>query len=220
MIYAFLGTDRTKIHTKAHAWITVARSKQPGLTYTRITEEDFSKEILLEQLSGSSLFVQKLLIAFSEVGELGREVLLEHLQDLSESENVFVIIDSAFSKKEQDLISARAVKTFTFDSVSEGPDWSLFAVGGALARGDLKSAWVSYIEKRREGVEAEVLAGIIHAKIRKLLAEKGSQPWQGYSRYFLDLYHSARRGEVELDEAVEYFLLTCEKTCPPTRTRT
>lgn len=220
MIYAFLGTDRTKIHAKAQAWIQVARTKQPELTYSRITEEDFSKEVLLEQLSSSSLFIQKLLITLDEVGEMGRGVILEHLQDLSESENVFVIADSAFSKKEQDLIGAQAVKVFTFDTKTEGPDWSLFAVGGALARGDLKGAWVSYTEKRREGVEAEVLAGIIHAKIRKLITEKGAEPWQYYSRYFLDLYHSARRGEMEFDEAVEYFLLTCEKTCPPTRTRT
>lgn len=219
MIYAFIGNDREAVHSKSQAWMAAARKKQPELTYVRLTPEEFSVEALLEYVSSSSLFVQKILVTLDEISE-GKEfsLLLEHIDTLADSENVFVLIDSGLTPKEKTAVEKAATKTVVCEKKTEGPDWSLFAVGGALAKGDLKGAWVSYVKKRREGIEPEALAGIIHSKIRKLIIEDTTKNWSAYSKYFLDLYHGARRGEMELDEAVEYFLLTCEKSCPPTRT--
>lgn len=210
MIYAFIGGDQNKVRAKASAWISAVKEKQPHVTYIRFTPDTFSSEELGNLLSSNPLFGEKLLISID--GLLSdtdtREAARGFLGALAESDHVAVLIDSALSKKDQEQIGKVAEKVFLYETRKEAAkDWSAFEVANAIARKDVRGAWVAYISQRKKGDEPEMLAGIMHAKVRKL-TQQNPREWSGFSMALLEAYNGSRRGEWELDAALEHALLT------------
>lgn len=201
MIYAFYGSDTHKVSTKAHAWISASRGKDPSITYIRMTEDSFDTAILHENLGGQSLFAKRMLISLDGVLESREEDISNLLEDMASSENVFAIIAGKVKAPLAKQLEKHATKTFLFDAVTKDgkPD---FALWNAIDRKDGLTAWKLYYKERLQGVSAEQLAGFIHSKLRRAKATRK------LSRKFIDTYHEARRGEVDFDEGMEVLLLS------------
>lgn len=201
MIYAFYGSDTHKVSAKAHAWIDASRKKDPNITYIRMTEDTFDLGVLQENLGGQSLFAKRMLISLDGVLGEHEEEVFELLEAMADSENVFALIDGKIKAASTKKLEKYATKTFVFDAkVSDGkPD---FALWNAIDRRDGLTAWKIYYQQRLEGGKAEMIAGFIHSKLRR------SKSTRQLSRKFIDMYHEARRGEVDFDEGVEALLLS------------
>ena len=204
MIYAFIGTDKQKVQAKAHAWINAGREKDPSLTYVRITDDLFDEGLILENLGGQSLFAKRMLISLDGLCDKREDFLLEHMQALAESENVFALIDGKLLTKAKKEVEKHATKVFSYDLPAK-ENKPNFAIWNALDRGDGLTAWKEYQKERRGGGEPDMLAGFIHSKLRKNIPGNKSAARQ--SRKFIDFFHEARRGEVDFEEGLELFLL-------------
>lgn len=208
MIYAFIGTDTETVRAKANAWIAAGRSKDPSLTYMRITEDTFDEGAILENLGGQSLFAKRMLISLDGVCKSYEDFMLEHMPALAESENVFACIEGSLLAKTKKELQKHATKVFAYDLVQKdsGPN---FAIWNAIDRGDGVTAWKEYQKERRNGGALDPLAGFIHSKLRKnIVKDKKSAR---LSRAFIDFYHEARRGDVDFEEGLELFLLQLQK---------
>lgn len=201
MIYAFYGADTHKVSAKAHAWIEASRKKDPSITYIRMTEDTFDLAVLQENLGGQSLFAKRMLISLDGVLEEYEEEVLELLEPMENSENVFALIAGKVKAATAKKIEKHATKSFVFDTKAKDgkPD---FALWNAIDRRDGLTAWKIYYQQRLEGGKAEMIAGFIHSKLRR------SKSTRALSRKFIDMYHEARRGEVDFDEGVETLLLS------------
>ncbi len=204
MIYAFIGTDHTKVRAKAHAWIEAGKAKDPSLTYLRITEDTFDGGSILENLGGQSLFAKRMLISLDGVCKSNEDFILENIKSLAESDNVFAIIEGKLLSKAKKAIEGNATKVFSYDLPAKDSKPN-FAIWNAIDRGDGLSLWKEYQKERRAGGEPEMLAGFIHSKLRRNIPKDENAARQ--SRKFIDFYHAARRGEVDFEEGLELFLL-------------
>lgn len=204
MIYAFIGTDHTKVRSKAGAWIDAGRAKDPELTYIRMTEDSFDEGVILENLGGQSLFAKRMLISLDGVCAKNEAFVLENLKSLAESDNVFALIEGKLLAKAKKEIEKHATKVFSYDAVTKDGKPN-FAIWNAIDRGDGVTAWKEYQKERKAGGEPEMLAGFIHSKIRRNIP--GNKVAARQSRTFIDFYHEARRGEVDFEEGLELFLL-------------
>ncbi|MBL1434125.1 hypothetical protein COB87_000940 [Candidatus Wolfebacteria bacterium] len=204
MIYAFIGTDGQKVRTKANAWIEAGRAKDSQLTYVRITEDLFNEDLVLENLGGQSLFAKRMLISLDGVMQKNEAFILEHLQHLAESDNVFALIEGKLLAKAKKEIEKHAVKVFSYDLPAKDSKPN-FAIWNAIDRGDGLVAWKEFQKEHMEGKEVETLAGFIHSKLRRNIPKDKHAARQ--SREFIDFYHKARRGEIDFKEGLELFLL-------------
>ncbi|XKT75319.1 MAG: hypothetical protein ACJKSS_00815 [Patescibacteria group bacterium UBA2103] len=205
MIYSFIGTDSDKVRNKALAWIEAGRAKDPNLTYIRMTEDSFDEGVILENLGGQSLFAKRMLISLDGVLGKHEEFILNNIDAIQESDNVFAIIDGKLLAKPKKAIETASAKVFTYDLPAKDGKPN-FVLWNAIDKKDGVAAWKEYQKEKRAGAEPEMLAGFIHSKLRKNIGKNPET--KESSRKFIDMYHAARRGEVDFEEGVEHFLLS------------
>ena len=204
MIYAFFGTDYEKVRNKAHAWILASRTKDPQLTYIRMTNDSFDENLFHEALEGQSLFAKRMLISLDSVCADHEEILLSHIKNMQASSNVFALIEGKLSAKTARALDGVVEKSFVFDKAG-GSGKPNFALWNAIDKRNGVLAWCEYQKERNKGAQPEMIAGFIHSKLRKNMAK--NKDAQKDSRVFIDIYHSARRGEIDFEEGLELFLL-------------
>jgi DNA polymerase III delta subunit len=213
MLYAIYGSDGEKVRVEARKFIEVARSREPNLAFVRITPDTWDASVVSGYLEAQGLFVEKVLVVLDGVleGETKDEAF-SLLKECGSSHNVFLVIAGALSKTTLTKLEKHATKTYSFDQKTDSKkeEWNIFALGNAWERGDTCAAWVLYRDARARGMEPEVLAGILHATMRRGIEKGGrTRPRDAYmsaARELTNIYHAARQGVWELDVALEHFL--------------
>ena len=66
MVYLFTGNDTEKLRSKAFAWVTAARNKEPEASYVRLSAEQITDEALEEIVASQGLFFSKLLVLLDD----------------------------------------------------------------------------------------------------------------------------------------------------------
>ena len=115
---------------------------------------------------------------------------------------------------------------------SNAKPFNIFSLTDAFGRRDKKQLWILYNQAVVSGSEPEEIHGILFWQLKSILialgsksvADSGLKPYvfdkasgfaRNYSReelqkmsaQFVDIYHNARRGLVEMDVAIEKFIL-------------
>jgi hypothetical protein len=215
MLFVIHGSDTEKVRVEARKFVDVAKTREPDLVHVRVTADTWDFGEVVSYISAQGLFVEKVLVALDGVFEgEAKEEMLSLIKDFSASNNVFLLILGDAPKTLLTKLEKHAAKIYTFHKKEEKKDtpWNVFEIGNAWEAKNPLKTWIAYHEARARGIEGEVLLGILHATIRRGL-EKGSKTRSknellSSSREVLFLYHAARRGEWELNVALEHFLTT------------
>jgi DNA polymerase III delta subunit len=203
-------------------------------TLTLITSEQYEPGMLANALGGTSLFGGRqifLLDTPSALAEFEEEVL-SALAELAESENVFLILEGPLlaGKVKQYQKHAEAVENH---GVPHSREERNFALTDALMNRDRRRLWVALQELRLAGSPDEQIIGQLWWQLKNLrLVEltktaneagmneypykKAKQSLRNFSNdhevsavalSLLEMMHETRTGSVDLDVALEQWVL-------------
>lgn len=217
MIYFFHGTDTDKARMKVHELISSLRKKKPDAAFFSINSENFNLAQLQEYIGGQGLFSNKYIVFLDRLCEK-KEVkadFINALKEISESENIFIILEGKIDKATSAKIEKKSEKVVAFDLKEiekKEEDLNVFELANALGRKDKKELWMLYRGYVDKGNAPEELHGILFWKAKTMLLAGGNGYWkQEELLSFIDglitVYHESRRGTHELETGLEAFLL-------------
>jgi len=187
--------------------------KKARYEIARITDAN-SIEDLRAALQGPGMFGGKRILVLE--GVLANEemlpLVLETLPRLAESAEVVFVYEEKPNADLRRKLEKYAETRVRHDALGKAKDNTVFALAGALARGDRKALWVGYQRALARGERAEAIHGILFwgAKRVLLAARKGSTEYQRGAALVAELAelpHKARRSGFELEYALERFML-------------
>lgn len=229
MLAVFFGTDRTSVRDAAKAYTDKA-----GEAVTALDESTYISGQIGSSVGATSLFGGSevfLLDTPSSDDDFYSEVL-EHLSDMANSENTFVVMEAALlaDPKKKYGKHASVIEEFT---AAKAERFNSFAIADALARKDKKQMWVLLQQAKLAGLREEEIIGMLWWQLKALrLAARTSSPEEAgmkdfpykkakqslskfetgevdrLSRSLLELYHHGHQGLRDLDVALEEWVLT------------
>ncbi len=208
MINFIYGSD-TKAKSEQVAML--AKSSMPLF----IPANQISENLLNSYASQVSLFGEKQTIVLenplTESDVVFDEVLLKVLKD---SETQFIFTEDSFTATELKKYKKYFEKEFKFDSeikkvIKNNP----FDIANAYGARDKIKTWTLYMSIIEKGEAPEAIAGMLFWKIKTLLAGSLTKPFTRpellqASSSLVDIYHKSHRGECDIEQALEQFILT------------
>ena len=214
MIYLFYGSDAGKVRAKAFQWVAAARQKAPEAPYIRIAADAVTEESLAEAASSQGLFFSKTLVLLDDPFSLSEsaELVLEHLEMLSTSQNPIAIVAPKLLAARVKKVSAVSEKTFESNVVEKKERGFNSGLVNALGSRDSELLWKEITKALREGDAPEAVHGLLHWKARDMM-QKGSSKWgkdgaRKLSRDLIELLSDSRSGDLPLAENLERFALS------------
>lgn len=229
MIYAFAGTDTEK----RQAAVSSLLQKYPEAPIFRFDDLNKDPADLYNLIGGDDLFAEMRLVVIDKLLETDFGVhVLENLAKLSESPNVFVIIENSLEKETLKALEKEAKDLKVFDLPKTKDDrFNIFQITDAFGARDKKSSWVLMQKALRRDISVEEILNILIWQVKNLLLAKGAKSMketglspfvhdkslkysdnfeaeelQGISRSLAKLYHESHLG-LELAPNLEIFLL-------------
>jgi DNA polymerase III delta subunit len=213
MLHLFTGTDRELVRKKLNAAVAKAAGKH-GVV--RISDAN-SRADLETSFEGAGMFGEKRVVVLENVlaNEEMHEILLAALPRLRDSEERFFIFEEKPDAATRRTLEKYAETSERFDISNRSRERgnTIFALANALKRGDKKALWVAYQRELAGGNEPEAIHGVLfwgakqmflstrvdnaeHRRSARLIAELAELP------------HASRRRGVEIEYALERFLLS------------
>lgn len=210
MIYFFTGTDREKARAAMNGEITGA-IKKVHKDIVRITDAH-SIDDLRVALQGAGMFGTARVLVFESVlmNEDMKTILLLQLSRLGESEEPIFWYEEKPTADLRKKIEKFSEKSVRYDAVKKERDTSIFTISNALARGDKKALWVEYQRALVRGDAPEAIHGVLFWGAKRMIASSSHRA-ETLIAELAELPHKARRGGVELEYALERYLLTVNK---------
>ncbi len=217
MIYFYYGTDINKARRKAHELIDSLQKKKPDASFFKIDSESFSVERISEYIESQGLFSNKYIVFLDRLCEKKeiKESFVDLLKEISESENIFIVLEGKLDKATATKIEKKSEKflNFSLEEAPEKPVYNAFALADAFARRDRKNAWMLYRKSIDAGEAPEALHGMIFWKVKTLILSGYGGDWKKDElikamNKLVVLYHDARRGKHELETGMEAWLLS------------
>ncbi|OGG41473.1 hypothetical protein A2837_03115 [Candidatus Kaiserbacteria bacterium RIFCSPHIGHO2_01_FULL_46_22] len=230
MLRIFFGNDQIKVRQRAVA--LVEQFREEGLLVETIDSDNYDSGEVLEAAQKASLFGGQIIYLVdtpSADQDLNAEVI-NNFEALANSPHTFVVIEGPLLVDEK----KRWGKYAEIEEIKSAatPRFNTFALADALARRDRKSLWLIWNEARLSGIAPEELVGILwwqfkslrlaaltnsaeeagmkdypYQKAKRALIKFKTEEAETLSHSLLDTYHQSRLGGLDLDLAVERWLL-------------
>ncbi len=217
MLYFFYGTDIDKARSKSHDLVDSLRKKKSDASFFILNSENFNSNILQEYIGGQGLFSNKYIIFLDRICE-NKEIkdeFLDFIKPISESENIFVLLEGKLDKATATKIEKKSEKFLKFDLTEKSlkKDFNAFGLADAYANRNKKDAWILYRQAIDNGEAPEALHGMIFWKLKTILLSGGNNIWKKEDlilslEKLIDIYHLSRRGQGELENSLEIFILS------------
>lgn len=232
MLRLFYGTDTISVRQAGYAALDACATA--GADTTVIESTAYQQGLLADIAGGISLFgsgAAYLIDTPSERSEFYEDVL-NALPLLAASPHTFIVIEGAlladqrkkFAKQQAELTECKAEKKDSFN---------VFALADALARRDKKTLWMLLQDAYRAGLSGEEVVGTLwwqlktlrlaaetqtateagmkdfpYSKAKRALVKFKDGELRAQSHALLTCYHDARLGALELDLALERWVLS------------
>ena len=206
MLFFFSGTDTRKTRLALEKAL-------PKKGVVRITDAHTLAD-LAAALEGGGMFGDARTVVLD--GTLGnaemQAFVLAALKKMADADDAFFIIEEKTDAATRKAIEKYAEKSERFDAAKGKKDDSIFLLANALKRGDKKALWVSYQRALARDEAPEAIHGVLFwgAKQMVLAAREGSAERARGEKFVAELAeipHTARRKGVELEYALERFIL-------------
>jgi DNA polymerase III delta subunit len=221
MIYLFSGTDTQKAREKAHALIDALQKKKPDAAYFKQTAETLNEAVLEELTQSQGLFERKFIIYMDNVLEDDekKELLLEKLETLKESENIFVILERKLDAKSKKAFEKWSEEIKIYDEAPTSPQnelrrasFNIFDITYALGTGNIQKAWMLFDECRRKEMRGEEIHGVLWWQMKKMYDKNPKDPKMRKGLFeIMSMYHEAHRGNIDFLLGLEKWILNFGK---------
>lgn len=229
MLAVFYGNDTHAVREAARSY-TQAHAALP----LSIDSGTYQPGAVMEAAEGASLFGGTSVVIVdtpSQHDDLAREVE-ENLDALAASAHRFVVIEGPLAADAKKRYAAHA-ETVAEHKRPAAERFNVFALGDALAARDKKKLWTLLNDAYRAGLSGEEIAGTLWWQLKTLrLADvtsdaaaagmkdfpynKAKRALRGFkdgelaalSESLLSAYHDARQGGLDLDLALERWVLS------------
>ncbi len=236
MFYFLYGTDSYKARKKLHELLELAGRKRPEAELFKITTENWSEGQFDELLISRGLFENKYTVVLDNLFERKdiKEYILDRLENLAESEQIFLGLESKVDAATVKKIEKSAKQVQEFSKIeNKKEDINIFSIANGLVEKDKKRLWVSYIDLLSRGAVAEEIHGILFWQVKNMILagkadsqkETGLSPYAyksaltgtrkykieelvGMSGDLVDMTHRVRSGEGELEIMIEKWVLS------------
>lgn len=237
MIIFIHGEDKDKSRKKAHELIDNLRKKKPDASFFKINSENWSGEAISEYALGQGLFSNKYIVFLDMVCENKdlKDSFMDKLDEMKDSENVFIILEGKLDKASTTKIEKRSDKVQLFE-IAEKPykkeEFNIFSLGDALGNRDKKNLWMLYRMAINHGKVPEEIAGTLFWQLKSIMiagkskdaSSSGLSPFvynksKNYLKNFKDdeiykiieslisISHDSRRGIGEMETSLERWIL-------------
>lgn len=188
MLYFIYGKDYIKARKKLHELLDWAKKKRPEAELFRLTTENWSESQLDELLVSQGLFDSKYTIVLDSLFEKKdiKEYVVGKLQEISESEQLFFILESSVDAATLKKIEKHAKQIQEFTVTEEKKfEPNIFAITNGLLERDRKKLWTDYFESIKKGGVPEEIHGIFFWQVKNMIiaSRSGSQAEAGISPY-------------------------------------
>ncbi len=135
MLYFIYGEDSYRARKNARLIAENLTGRDAGADFYRLTSENTDEEKLKNIIYGQSLFGNKSVVVFDGLLESDlAKILISSAKDMSESRNVYVVLDGKTDAKTVKKISKFAQKSRDFKNLS-GPETRRWILAEAESRG-------------------------------------------------------------------------------------
>lgn len=214
MLHVIIGTDRKK--ARAALWKAArAAAKECGARIAHVTESPSAASDIRESLMGVGLFGEKRILVCDEIfkQEDARAALVAFLPHCAAMPEICFVYEEKPDAEAKRILKKHANTLEEYASEKREYNDGAFAVANAFARRDKKALWVSYVTALSGGASPEAIHGILFWKMKTLLGVDGSAYSKAESRRMVSnlavLPHEARRSGMDMEYALERFLLGC-----------
>jgi len=234
MIYLIQGSDNFKTRHKYDALIESLLTRKLDSLAWKIDGENFDEEKFKELIVSQDLFAHKYIVGCDHLigDKKSQEFILANLKEIKNSANIFIILEDTLEPKLLTQVKKYTEKDLSYDKkIGEEKRFNIFALTDALGERNRKKLWVLYQEALQGGLEEEEifwkfqwlvkhmlffkktrepgkseLKGFAKTKIEKYARNYQTEELENLSTQLVDLFHSVRRGEKEMDIGLELFV--------------
>jgi DNA polymerase III delta subunit len=172
MLYVFHGTDTATSSGKMVATITAMRKKKPDASLFRIEDGKLTQDIVNELTQSQGLFEQKYIVEIQYPFEKAdtKDVFLKSLKELSESENIFLVIEGKILKADLNKIEKKSEKLFenNLDKSEKKDSFNLFGLADAVGGKDKKNSWVILQNAFKRNISPEEIHGVLWWQVKSI----------------------------------------------------
>ncbi len=236
MIYLIQGSDSIKTRHKYDALIESLLARKLDSLAWKIDSENFSEEKMRELIVSQDLFAHKYIVGCDHLigDKKSQEFMLDNLKEIKDSANIFIILEDSLESKILTQVKKHTEKDLSFDKkIGEEKRFNIFAVTDALGERNRKRLWVLCQEALRAGIEGEEifwkfqwmvkhmlffkktteankseLKGFVKSKIERYARNYQTEELENLSTQLVDLFHSVRRSEGEMETELEKVIFT------------
>ncbi|MDP3661378.1 MAG: hypothetical protein Q8R17_00785 [bacterium] len=217
MLYFFYGMDGVAAREKASALVKTLWEKQPEASVFKMGADDWNAATLGDLVGGQGLFHPISVVHLSGTfdNEEAKEYILARLSELTDSPNIFVLVEGVVDIATVRAVTKTATKVQEFKKNKiEKAFFNVFSLADALGERNKKNLWVLYQKALLEGIAPENINGVLFWKVKDMLiARYPSRSWstdelKNLSARFVALYHDSHRGKHEFPIALERLILT------------
>lgn len=231
MLILFTGGDIEGLRKEIEK--RVSSFKKTGSDIVRITDVNFSPELVSSHFGGSDLFGRHSVIFLDRLSSnaAAREFLFNSLTEFSDSLNDFLVLEEKLLSDDVTLFEKAGGEVVSRKSGTAKPkqDFNIFALADALGNRDRKNLWTLYTQALRAGKTPEEISGTLFWQVKSMLQvakgdgtslnpfvkSKAARFIKNYSETELEKlayelvseYHESRRGGLPLEGRLERVIL-------------
>lgn len=212
MLYLFSGDDAKNKIINYEKFI---KSLPKEVEIFSVNRNDFDQVQIESFYSGSSLFSAKSAVIFSGIleHEETRKFILEKLEPMGKSGNIFVFLEGKLNKPILDAFRKTRAELNVFELPKEKKEkFDNFLVANAFANKNKLNTWIYFRQAVEVGVVMEELIGVLFWKIKDMLLKKNfskfsEEQLKNYLSKISYLLPEARKKGLDAESAFEQFLL-------------
>lgn len=212
MIYLFSGDDSKKKYT---AYDRFLESLPKSIETFSIIKNNFDVIQIESFFSGDGLFFNKCAILLDNVLEKEdiKDFVLEKLEFMEKSSNLFVFLDGRLEKDILDEFKKARAELNIFELPKEKLEkFDNFLLANAFGQRDKLNLWIYFRQAMDKGVGMEELVGVLFWKVKDMLLKKNfykfsEQELKDFGAKLSYLLPEARKRGIDDKSAFEQFLL-------------
>ncbi len=212
MLYLFAGDDA---QNKLEAYDSFIKSIPEGTEIFFVNHNSFNKMEFERFYSGAGLFFSKSAIFCENIFEREemRDFILTKLDQIKDSENIFVFLEGRLNKPVLDAFRKARAELNIFELPKEKKEkFDNFLLANAFGDRDKLNLWIYFRQAIDKGVGMEELIGVLFWKIKDMILKRNfskfsEEELKGYVTKISYLLPEARKNGRDAESAFEQFLL-------------
>ncbi len=182
MLYFIYGETEPVI-AKAQELVAGMRAKKPDALVVEMSAEQITSDRIIEYTQSQALFNERYIVRVSHALSTAdakksdvKDLILESLEQLEASENIFIWTEADCDEKTLKIISDIAQKVLPYPSkiskkpaYGPGAEFNIFSLADAFGTRNKLKAWEIFLEARKKNIAAEEIHGVLFWQIKNIL---------------------------------------------------